>query len=220
MSGRIIFDGDGAPPAPAALARMSLSLMPWGSSPSGISSRRVAADGSFVSAEYRPGRYTIGVGLAPAGWVTSSVKLRGRDMLAAPLELESTDLADVVLTLTNRLATAIGVVRTREGRPDPDATVVIVRARSTYLQGRVWPALVQVRVAADGSFTVPGLLPGEYDVVAVDDAALDQRMNAQLHAALIGASRRITVSVTGNPPLIMTAAPMPALNQRGRGKRN
>ncbi len=205
MVGRVAFDADEPPPSAAVLARMSVGLQTWRSSPSSISTLRVREDGTFATAEYRPGQYVV-FGGPPPGWVIASVRQRGRDLLKAPFDLGTEDITDVVLTLTKHLVTLTGVVTTAAGRPDADATVVAIVAGSVVGGSRVWPAMIQARVETNGSFTMARVLPGDYYVVAIDDAVLDQRMNARLHAALIAAGRRMTIALAGTMPLALTTA--------------
>jgi hypothetical protein len=204
MTGRVEFEGVATLPEFVTSGRLSVWLQSFGNTPAGMPIHRVERDGTFMTAEYRPGTYTVAMSGVP-GWVVSSVRSGTRDLQATPFEISRDDLTGVVVTLTNRLATLTGVVRTASGEPDADASVVVWSPKASYRQGRLWPAIQQTRARPDGSFLLERLLPGEYLVAAVDDAALG-RMNADVFARLVAAGRRVTVAQAVTPPVLLTTA--------------
>jgi hypothetical protein len=204
MVGRVEFEGVATPPDFVTSGRMSVWLQSFGNTPAGMPIHRVERDGTFMTAKYRPGTYTVSLtGLSD--WVVSSVRMGGRDLHSAPFDIDRNDLSGVVVTLTNKLGTLAGIVRTASGEPDADASVVMWSQQASYRQGRLWPAIQQTRARSDGSFVLERLLPGEYLVAAVDDAALG-RITADVFARLMAAGRRVTVTQTGTSPVLLTTA--------------
>jgi hypothetical protein len=130
-------------------------------------------DNTFAIADAMPGRYTfVASGFLQLKWFLKSVNVEGRDASDVPIELTTSDLTNVVITFTDRPAQVSGVVRNARGEADPDALVILfpTDSRAWGLQTSVHSA--NTRVAADGTFTIGALAPGDYFIAAItDDAA-------------------------------------------------
>ena len=75
------------------------------------------------------------VGGAPPGWTLRSVTSEGRDISDTPLDVGSADVANIVITFTDRQTKVTGVVRGANGNADPDALVVVFPADSAAWTG-------------------------------------------------------------------------------------
>jgi hypothetical protein len=100
-----------------------------------------------------------------------SAMLDGRDVSITPLDLRNDNIADVVLTFTDRWTSLSGVVQAASGEPDKTAAVLVFPTETN-----LWPDLGMnprmmraVRTTATGSYAVPSIPIGDYYVVAVPD---------------------------------------------------
>ena len=124
-------------------------------------------DGRFVLAGLNGPRRLM-VSNLPAGWTLQAVRVNGIDATDRPLSFGRPEesLADVEVILTDRVAEVSGVVAGAEGRPTPDAHVVVFPLDS----GLWFPQSRYLRSTAtdiDGSFRIEALPPGSYSAVAV-----------------------------------------------------
>src|SRR5436190_3652677 len=69
-----------------------------------------AGDQSFTLAGYAPGKYRVRVSGSPAGWMFKAAMLNGVDVSETPFEFNR-DVADLVLTFTDRWSGMSGVVQ-------------------------------------------------------------------------------------------------------------
>ncbi len=131
----------------------------------------VDAAGFFTSKELPPGRYFVRLDNPPPGWSLRKVGLRGRDLSNAPVALDA-DVTGLTLTFTERPTELSGLVRSDSGAIEGATVLVFPRDRTTWTDfGRRPLGLRAARSSRDGSFRFGGLPPGDYFVIAVDDAA-------------------------------------------------
>lgn len=178
--GRVEFDAsDDRPPidqirrTPLIVVESSRSDL--GSFPAGA----IDADGRFRMVNLPPGQYAIRLlpivdgGLR--GWTTASVRQGDRELSGAAFELGTTDIRDLVITLTTRLAKVAGVVRDDAGRAAPDAMLYVFpadRSRWGSLDmDEHWPRVM--RPARSGKYQTDGLAPGDYVIAALTSDAPD-----------------------------------------------
>jgi hypothetical protein len=127
--------------------------------------------GRFSTTELPPGRYFIRFDNPPPGWLLRDISLRGRDISSAAIRLDS-DVTDVAFTFTDKPTDLGGLVRGDSGAVDGSTVLVFPRDRTAWIDfGRKPLGLRATRSSRDGSFHFVGLPPGDYFVVAVDDAA-------------------------------------------------
>jgi hypothetical protein len=127
--------------------------------------------GRFSTTELPPGRYFIRFDNQPPGWLLRDISLRGRDISSAAIRLDS-DVTDVAFTFTDKPTDLGGLVRGDSGAVDGSTVLVFPRDRTAWIDfGRKPLGLRATRSSRDGSFHFVGLPPGDYFVVAVDDAA-------------------------------------------------
>jgi hypothetical protein len=212
VSGRVEFDGGSERPAADSWPQITVTLTPSGGSGlASISPGRIEADGTFRTASVPPGRYLVRVGPVlngrgggPAGgagrggpaptatWRPRSAMADGHDALDQPIELDASDVDNVVITFTDqKTATLSGTVRDANGAADPEAVILVFSA-----DNRLWTDLggtsrrVKVsRTTRSGSYNIPGLPGGEYFVVTGTDEMLT---DWQAPDALSVLSRRAT----------------------------
>jgi hypothetical protein len=179
VTGRLEFEGTRERPDGTALTRLPVMLeridgatasfnpFTGETNPPG----RADETGAFKTYGVAAGKYFVRIGGAPPGWTLRSVMADGRDVSEVPLDLRTTDVANVVVTFTDRPTRLTGIARTSSGNGDPDAIVVTFPADSSaWSDYGLNPRRVRsVRAARDGSYTVTGLPAGDYFVVAIHD---------------------------------------------------
>jgi hypothetical protein len=147
ISGRVV-DVDGTPPSGAML------IFSDGDS-SGSAS--LAADGSFLRANVMPGRRTITV-LAP--------RLNPRQYATSEVTVTGEDVTDLTLTMRECLTMSGRVVfEGRSGAAPPILTGARVNLVARNRIGMI--QLPRPNVAADGTFSATGIIPGVYDISVV-----------------------------------------------------
>jgi hypothetical protein len=128
-----------------------------------------------------PGPYYIRVGTTPPGTYLRSIFGGGHDALDAPVDLTDRDLNDIEITLTDRGTEITGSIRDGRLMHIPGAAIIVMSAHN-----RQWtPNRTRyLRASSAGSFAITGLPPGEYLIVAIDDALAegwqDSRVLTQL----------------------------------------
>jgi len=185
ISGRIVFDGASPPPAPDLMKRMSLSITQaaGGSFSSSYSltsaAKRIEADGRFASVGYPPGTYSVSA-FAPSTpnsvtWRFRGASIGGRDVTDAGLNVDASDVTDLVLTFVDRSSDVTGTVLDAKGQPDRTATVIVLPADSQAWkeQGSGNGRRVRSsRANSNGVFTIADLPPGSYFIAAVSEESL------------------------------------------------
>lgn len=196
VSGRIEFEGTADKPAGAALTNIRINLDP--ADGTRITDRTIAfeaghpdEDGRFRTFGVPPGRYVLRAN-PPSGWYLKGAFLGGADLSDTPFEISGKDLSGVVITFTDRPATLTGFVRAGQS-PDPDAVVVAFPVDSAAWHSRgAYPRRMRIgRTERDGSYTITGLLPGEYHVVAVHEEVAADLEDPSLLDALARVSRQV-----------------------------
>jgi hypothetical protein len=178
VMGHVEFSGTSTAPTGNALRGIRLSLEPaegrtvWYPSAYQV---QVTPTGEAYSAGLTAGRYLLQVDSVPAGWTLKSAMVGGRDIADTPLVLDATDANGLVVTFTDQPSRLTGTVRDDRSRPDDDAAVVVFPSDGTWTNlGASARRLRLVRPSRDGLYTVTGLPPGRYNVVAISDALVNQ----------------------------------------------
>jgi hypothetical protein len=172
VSGRVVFDGPGAPPTGLESANLRLESVaaPFMPSPPSPASRlEIDASGQIRSASITPGRYLLRA-TPLRGWTVVSATTSDRDVLDDPIEIRA-DIVDLVLTLTDRsLGAMTGSAVGLDGQPAPNATVIVFPADARERQDTSAAArrLRAVRAQQSGAFAVANLPPGAYLALALD----------------------------------------------------
>jgi len=202
VSGHFEFDGAGAPPP---LQGVSVALTAVGAEWSsgalvpgaiGGAGGRVNADGTFTTAGSPPGRYLVTTsGRMPPGWFVKSALVNGRDAAFEPFELEGRDLTNVVITLTDRRSTISGTVQSSTGGTGTAASVIIFPAtwREWIASGMNMQVARLVRTPPAGTFSIAGLPPREYLMVALENTQAPDIQDPTVYEALARVATSVTV---------------------------
>jgi hypothetical protein len=173
MTGRVEFEGVSEKPAGASLVNLHIALDTADGSRSpdelGPFSGHPNEDGTFATRGVPPGAYVVRVNRIP-GWIFKGAFYNGRDISEAAVDMSAQDISGVVLTFTDRPSTIAGTVHS-SGSADPNAVVLAFPADSAAWSdaGPIPRRQRAVRVAKDGSFTLTGVVPGDYSIVAVKE---------------------------------------------------
>jgi len=206
LRGRVDFQGSSARPETMRIQQMTINLNPAdGRFVNGYSPARPAADGTFSTVGYAPGRYFISVGSPGAPWWLRSIMVSGREAVDSPIDLRSTDLAGVVITFTDQTNELTGSVQ-KPANPEDMVTVVILPGdyQRTLESGGPLRRVRSMSVGANGQFSVRNMLPGEYLVAAV---TLDTNMDfqdTQLIGSIARAGQRVTIIDGGKQSITLT----------------
>ena len=142
------------------------------------------SDGDFTIGGLSPGRYFVRPAGSPAGWTLKTVMYNGRDISEAPLDLQE-NVDGVVVTFTEKSTLLRGVVRLPQGQADAGA-IVIAFPTDVAAWPDFGPSPRRVRsswTSTAGEYSIGGLPPGEYHLVALpDDKASEWRDPASLRA--------------------------------------
>ena len=159
---------DAAPPGPG----------PFNTVPPG----RADESGAFRTYGVPPGKYIVRVGSSPAAaWILKSVTIEGRDVSEVPITLRAAEVANAVITFTDRPTKLTGTVRAAGGNPDSDALVIVFPVEpSGWTQFGLNPRrLRSTRPSKTGVYTFTGLPAGDYYVAAIKEDGIAQWQDPQ-----------------------------------------
>jgi hypothetical protein len=197
ISGRVEFEGAAERPAPAQLARIPVLIEPVDGqmdrsvTPPG----RIDAKGQFTSYGVPGGRYYVRVPTAPQGWTFKGAFLGERDISDVPLELDATDVSDVVLTFTDRPASLSGTVQITERSARDGVAVIVFPADSkAWMDTGANPRRMRrVATSDSGAYSVAALPPGAYYVAAVSEAVAGDWQDPAFLEQLTGSAAHVQI---------------------------
>ena len=188
LSGAVRVDGN------AALSRAAMRVTLEGAEEWDNAQAPVSAAGVFTLAPAQPIAYRVRVSI-PAGGYLKSI-YQGTRALAAP----RIDLGRATEPLSIEIGTDGGKV---EGVALEGAAVVLIPAGAL----KDWPDLVRSTVAgADGKFTLRDVRPGEYQLLAWEDAEPGAPLDPEFRAPFL--SRAAPVSVKAGESVSLTVVPI------------
>jgi len=222
ISGRIAFDGQGAPPSD--LTRLRVNLVTVGAPAvdfGNIPAASVDASGRFTLQGVPPGRYSLrgtgqgggaGVGGAAgagrgggagaattpqgtaANWQLASAMAGGRDSLDFPLVIgPGMNITDAVVTFADRTTELTGTLQDAAGAATSDYSIIVFPSDKQYWQPQS-RRIVSVRPGTDGRFTARNLPPGSYMIVAVTDVEPGEWFDPDFLEQLAAAAMRVTLA--------------------------
>jgi protocatechuate 3,4-dioxygenase beta subunit len=141
------------------------------------------------------GSYLFRVNGLPAGWMLKSVLLGDRDMIDTPMSLArgTPDVDGLRFVLSPRGASIGGTVVDRDGNAAPDVTVIAF-AENSALWGLASRFIRMARPDSKGHFTVAGLPPGAYRVIARDGVTIGQWEDPEFLQTLLKDAMRVDLA--------------------------
>jgi hypothetical protein len=195
VTGRVEFQGNRPAPTSDQIQRMAVTLTSLESRASAlITPGRVTPDGQFRTLGFPPGRYLVGASGAGADWTLKAAMLGGRDISDEPFEIEGEDIGGVVLVFTDRPTQLSGTVRNAQGQGDADADVVVFPANH-----QLWKDFVNtrrarsVRTSKTGVYTIQGLPPGDYYLIAIGSTSSREWQDPKFLEAAAPLATRVTL---------------------------
>ena len=135
-------------------------------------------------------------------YFTKSITLDGRDVSDSGIPVHSDILIDVVISATG--ASISGTVLDAQGQPVPDATVVDLPSAEHHSRSDLYQRAL---TDSAGHFTLRGLNPGKYTILAFEELTEDPR-----HAdfAKSHQSKSVSVELAASSSKIVTLTVIPA----------
>lgn len=191
ITGKVVFPAASQPPDYTRV-RVVASATEQGIE--GPAQSRVDKDGNFSIQGVAAGPHLIRPQGQVRGLVLQSVAVGGRDMTDTPLDLRAgQNVGNVVMTFTDRISQISGTVTNTAGAPLTEYTVLAFPTESSLWRPQA-RQIMTARPDQTGKYTIRGLPPGEYYLVAVDPAEQGEWFEpAYLDEHRIGAAR-LTVS--------------------------
>ena len=206
VSGRVEFQG--AQTLPHPMPSITVTLQPVDGrvmAQTAIPPGRVDASGAFATSGYPSGQYWVNVNVPLSGWAVKSIQARGVNVVERPLELDASDVTEVTVTFSDRLAELSGTVTGGSG-PNDDVSVVVFPADyQTWLaNGRAPRRTATAMADRSGRYQLRLPPPGEYIVAAVLNGRTGEMELAE-YSALARQGTRLTVGEGEKKTLALTA---------------
>jgi hypothetical protein len=199
LTGRVVLDAaNGKPPADLSAARVMIRSENATVSTAFLPTT-VNADGTFRITPVVPGRYRMTAsfqgGNAATRWMLSSVLVRGRDAADLPFEVrENESLANIVVTLTDRVTELRGTVVDAGARPRAGQYVIVFPTDRAYWLPDVRRFPAPVRSATDGKFSFSGLPAGEYYAAATAESIQQELITPAYLERLVKSATKLTLT--------------------------
>jgi hypothetical protein len=196
VTGRIVFESSAGLAPTEIVERIRVGLRPVAGGRAGVADARPLATGSFALHGVLPARYYLDVD-APAGWHVEAATGLGRDLTSDPINASAGGDLVIAIRMTDGGTQVRGTVRDERGMPADDTVVVVFPADREALPPM---RTRQARVSASGEFSIAGLPPGAYRIVAIaardapgwqDPARLDGLRASATGLTLAAGERRI-----------------------------
>jgi hypothetical protein len=195
ISGRVVFEG--AQPTAGQLQALSFRLVALGSGGTAVwtGGGQVNSEGRFSFASVTPDAYqfttTWKTPDANERWTIKGSTANGRDAFEAPLRVMPGEAVVWTVTFTDTPTALTGVLQDG-GRPATDYYILLFSS-----DRRFWtPASRRIsttRPATDGAFSVRGVPPGEYFVVALTDLEPGEWNDPTLLEQLAGSAVKVAL---------------------------
>ncbi|HVQ42817.1 MAG TPA: carboxypeptidase-like regulatory domain-containing protein, partial [Vicinamibacterales bacterium] len=190
ISGRVVRD-DGSP-LPKALGIQTDSATGDPVLVASQPSVAVNADGTFSVDGLRPGLYFLRASGHPIRFLAAG----GADYSTRPIEVRAdTEIRDVLVTISTRVATISGVVNDTKGSIVREGAIILFPVdRSQWTNFGLRPSRIQsMTYFGSQGFQLPRVLAGEYYLVAVDPGVQDAWQDPRFLAAAAGVATRVSI---------------------------
>jgi hypothetical protein len=175
VSGRVVYSGAAPQPNPQTLQRPIIRIQAVeGGGQARTYGGGIQPDGTFEIRGILPGRYVLSAALTLPGWPTlRSIGSPDGELTDTTLNLESGDLTNLVITITDTPPTSVEVRVQPVPKDDTDAVWIRVFTADRRLWQEPFAATRRfrpaMRASATGVVTISGLSPGEYLVATATE---------------------------------------------------
>jgi protocatechuate 3,4-dioxygenase beta subunit len=202
LTGRILFQGNSAPPADATRTMVSMFPAAPENNPLGGSNPQalVDANGGFTIGDVFPGTYRFSatvVGGSPASgpsWVVQSITAGDEDVLDMPLEVDGRrSVGTLTVTMTDRIAELSGSVLDEKGKPETEQTLLLypVDQKYWFFQSR---RIRTTRAGEDGRYNFRSVPPGDYRLATLTDPEPGSWFDKAVLNGLEASSVRVSIA--------------------------
>lgn len=165
-SGRVVFEGAAKPPIAASALNITAPSVEFGLMMMG-GNARIRDDWTFESSGLTE-RRRFRVINPPSGWYLKSVSHEGNDITDTGMDFkEGQQVSGIDIVITQRVTDLSGTVQDSRANPVTDFVVVAFSSDSTRW-GYMTRFVRTVRPNQEGRFSLKGLPPDEYYVIALD----------------------------------------------------
>jgi hypothetical protein len=193
--GRVVVDGSA--PLPTPLSKLVVRPLPVDRDTSvnmlGIPDNgRLRDDGSFeLKSVVGLVRFTV----TPLsdGWAIRQIEHNGRDLTSQPVDTMGQTLEGMTITLTNRFPVVSGSLQDGKGKALLAGTAILF-PDDAAMWSEDLRAVRTARVDQSGVFTLKGVRPGEYLIVAVDTVTNNQWNDPEYLESLRQHGTRLTLA--------------------------
>ena len=197
ITGHVEFDGAAEKPAPEVMSRIPVLVEPVDGQVDRILTPpgRVDARGQFQTFGVAAGRYFVRVPAPPTGWTFKGAFLGERDISDSPIEIESNDVSDVVLSFTDRPASLGGTVQiTGQMARDGVAVIVFPADSKAWMDAGANPRrLRRIPTTDAGAYEVAALPAGAYYVTAIRESAGGEWMDPKFLESLVSGAAHVQI---------------------------
>ncbi len=158
---------------------------------------QVNADGTF-QATLDADNYTLDISGVPDGYYLKNVKLSGRDMPDAALDL-SIGAGQMEVVLASNAGTITGTVQNSRNDPAASVTVTLVPASGSMRRD----LNKKVTSDASGNFTFSGLPPGDYKVYAWEEVETNAWMDREFRQPFENQAAAAKVDQSATPNIMV-----------------
>ena len=197
VSGRVVFDGTGEPPAKSVLAAAAVFLEP-ADGVAGVSANLGPLDeqGHFVTSPVLFGRYVLRMSGTREwrGWWLWKAMSGTRDLSDESFDVAD-EVKDITITFTSRPSQLLGSVSSASGAAAATASVLIFPAdEARWTGGGSSPRrLLKLRVDSGGRYQAINLPAGSYYVVAVENGAPADWTDPEYLRAIRSAAQQVRI---------------------------
>jgi hypothetical protein len=188
-------------PADAVLSTVSVMLEPRGGGAARMS--RPDASGSFALAGLEPDTYAVNATGLPEGTWLSGFRLGTQDLPGGDVDLSQDPGVPLEVVLSDGAATVGGLVLDEAEKPVVGASVALLPAAERFRERRL------MRFGATdqhGRYSLSGVPPGEYTVVAWDGVDPDLLQDHDFLRGQLERGKRVSVAARDRQTVQIKAA--------------
>ncbi len=152
----------------------------------------IAADATFRIENVPEGAMRFVAGMNGDGYFLKSIVQNGRDLTDQALDVRTSDQIDSVeVVISLNAAQLSGKVVLQAGAPQPEVIVFPTQMQTPRARQRLTKV---AHVNESGQFTIRGIAPGEYGVIAVRGATEGSEGDANFQSAIEPQAKRVVLA--------------------------
>lgn len=187
----------------------SLSLMSTSATPLPGVTTRLEEDGTFSFSSMQPGTYRIQVNLPPGDYYVEKVIAKEAKTSGREIVITGGNDVDLTVTLGHGQGQVTGVVQL-EGKPAAGVLVLLVPASGQEMEedSRMDES------DSDGTFSLGGILPGDYVLLAIKDGWDLEWSNSDVLRPYLSAGQKMSIAANQSAKVTVSAQERTATTQQ------